>query len=134
MSKASHTEKNLQNERHGGGSFGPDPPSPMDCLEHVESSFNIPGVSIAMPQSSGDPECGKTINKNGPALPTKAKKLNVDRSDSRKYVNYVHKMFLVFIIFEDINCGFKWSDHTQLFFIHLLTRFFVHAYGHKYSF
>ncbi|XP_057449775.1 polycomb group protein EMBRYONIC FLOWER 2-like [Lotus japonicus] len=83
MSKASHTEKNLQNERHGGGSFGPDPPSPMDCLEHVESSFNIPGVSIAMPQSSGDPECGKTINKNGPALPTKAKKLNVDRSDSR---------------------------------------------------
>ncbi|GAU29296.1 hypothetical protein TSUD_226670 [Trifolium subterraneum] len=83
MSRASHSEKNLQNEGNGGVKFGPDHPSTMDYVEHVESSFNIPGVSIAMPQSSEDPECSKSVYKSDPALPTKAKKLNTDRSDSK---------------------------------------------------
>ncbi|KAJ1391720.1 Polycomb protein, VEFS-Box [Sesbania bispinosa] len=83
MSRASRSEKNLQNERLDGGKVGPDHPSSTDYVEHVESSFNIPGVSIAMPQSSGDPECSKSIYKSDPALPTKAKKLNMDRSDTR---------------------------------------------------
>ncbi|RHN53785.1 putative transcription factor C2H2 family [Medicago truncatula] len=83
MSRASRSEKNLQNEGNGGVKFGPDHPSAMDYAEHVESSFNIPGASIAMPQSSEDPECSKSIYKSDPALPTKAKKLNADRSDSK---------------------------------------------------
>lgn len=94
MSRASRSEKNLQNERNDGGKFGPDHPSTTDYLEHVESSFNIQSVSIAMPQSSGDPECSKSIYRSDPALPTKAKKLHMDRSDSRKYVDYVYKAFL----------------------------------------
>lgn len=97
MSRASHSEKNLQNEGNGVGKVGPDHPSATDFLEHVESSFNIPGVSIAMPQSSGDPECSKSVHRSDPALPTKAKKLNMDRSDSRKYVDYVLKAFLFLI-------------------------------------
>ncbi|KAK2426179.1 VEFS-Box of polycomb protein [Trifolium repens] len=83
MSRASHSEKNLQNEGNGGVKFGPDHPSTMDYTEHVESSFNIQGVSIAMPQSSEDPECSKSVYKSDAAQPTKAKKLNTDRSDSK---------------------------------------------------
>ncbi|XP_061347687.1 polycomb group protein EMBRYONIC FLOWER 2-like [Gastrolobium bilobum] len=84
-SRTYHCEKNLQNERHGGGKFDPDHPGTgtTDYLEHVESSFSIPGVSIAMPQFSGDPECSKSIHRSDPALPAKTKKLNMDRSDSR---------------------------------------------------
>lgn len=94
MSKASHTD--LQNEGNGGIKFGPDHPSTTDHLEHVDSSVNNIGVSIAMPQSSEDPECGKSIHRSDLALPTKAKKLNADRSDSKKYVDYVHKtLFLI---------------------------------------
>lgn len=94
MSRASHTD--LQNEGNGGVKFGPDHPSTTDHLERVDSSVNITGVSIAMPQSSEDPECGKSIHRSDPALPTKAKKLNADRSDSKKYVDYVRKtLFLI---------------------------------------
>lgn len=63
MSRASHSEKNLQNEGNGVEKVGPEHPSATDFLEHVEPSFNIPGVSIAMPQSSGDPECSKSIHR-----------------------------------------------------------------------
>lgn len=99
MSRASRSEKNLQNEGNGGVKFGPDHPSAMDYAEHVESSFNIPGASIAMPQSSEDPECSKSIYKSDPALPTKAKKLNADRSDSKRYVDYVHKALFFLILY-----------------------------------
>ncbi|KAL2342014.1 hypothetical protein Fmac_009954 [Flemingia macrophylla] len=88
VSRVSHNEKILPNGRNDGGKFGSDHLGTMDDLDHVESSFNIPGVSIAMPQSSGDPECSKSICKSDPSLPTKTKKLSMDRSDSR------NRMFL----------------------------------------
>lgn len=94
VSRTSRSEKILPSGRNDGGKFGPDHPGTMDNLEHVESNFNIPGVSIAMPQSSVDPECSKSICKSDPALPAKTKKLSMDRSDSRKYV---HKTFLLLI-------------------------------------
>ncbi|KAG5144665.1 hypothetical protein JHK84_030208 [Glycine max] len=96
VSRTSRSEKILSRERNDGGKFGPDHSCTMDDLEHVESSFNIPGVSIAMPQSSVDPECSKSICKSDPALPAKTKKLSMDRSDSRKYV---HKTFLLIFDF-----------------------------------
>lgn len=113
MSRASHSEKNLPHEGNGGVKFGPDHPSAMDYQEHVESSFNIPGVSIAMPQISGDPECSKSIYKSDPAQPTKAKKLNTDRSDSRKYVDYVHKVLLFLFLYfwrYKLNFSFKFLN------------------------
>ncbi|XP_014626860.2 polycomb group protein VERNALIZATION 2 [Glycine max] len=94
VSRTSRSEKILPSGRNDGGKFGPDHPGTMDNLEHVESNFNIPGVSIAMPQSSVDPECSKSICKSDPALPAKTKKLSMDQSDSRKYV---HKTFLLLI-------------------------------------
>ncbi|KAL5072660.1 hypothetical protein RYX36_011644 [Vicia faba] len=57
-----------------------------DHLELVESSVNNIGVSISMPQSSEDHECGKSIHRSDPALPTKAKKLNTDCSDSKNRI------------------------------------------------
>ncbi|KAI5439656.1 hypothetical protein KIW84_025150 [Lathyrus oleraceus] len=91
MSRASHTD--LQNEGNGGVKFGPDHPSTTDHLERVDSSVNITGVSIAMPQSSEDPECGKSIHRSDPALPTKAKKLNADRSDSKNRILLQKRQF-----------------------------------------
>jgi hypothetical protein len=44
MSRASHSEKNLQNEENGGVKFGLVHPSTVDYAEHIESSFNIPCV------------------------------------------------------------------------------------------
>lgn len=99
-------EKILPSGRNDGVKFGPGHPGTMDDLENVVSSFNIPGVSIAMPQSSGDPEFSKSICKSDSALPAKTKKLSMDRSDSRKYV---HKTFcFLYLIFENINCCCKW--------------------------
>lgn len=83
VSRTSRNEKILPNGRNDGGKFGTDHPGTMDDLDHVESSFNIPGVSIAMPQSSVDPECSKSVCKSDPALPAKTRKLSMDRSDSR---------------------------------------------------
>ncbi|RDX95178.1 Polycomb group protein VERNALIZATION 2, partial [Mucuna pruriens] len=83
VSRTSYNEKIFPSGRNDGGKFGPNHPGTTDDLEHVESSFNIPGVSIAMPQSSGDPECSKSVYKSDPALPAKTKKLSMDRSDSR---------------------------------------------------
>jgi len=105
VSRTSRNEKILLSGRNDGGKLGPDHLGTMDDLEHVESSFNISGVSIAMPHSSGDPECSKPICKSDPALPVKSKKLSMDRSDSRKYVN---KAFLIFcfIFFNFTNTRF----------------------------
>ncbi|KAF7810058.1 polycomb group protein EMBRYONIC FLOWER 2-like [Senna tora] len=85
LSKISPSQKDLQNGRHDGGKFGPHYPGGTDYLEHVASSFNIPGVPIAMPQSSRDPECNKSVSRCDSALPAKTRKLSMDRSDSRKY-------------------------------------------------
>ncbi|XP_016201473.1 polycomb group protein EMBRYONIC FLOWER 2 [Arachis ipaensis] len=83
MSKTCHIQKNLQMEKQVVERFGPDVPGTADCLEYVASSFNIQGVSIAMPQSSGDPETSKSVYRSDPAVPAKTKKLNMDRSDSK---------------------------------------------------
>ncbi|CAL0331707.1 unnamed protein product [Lupinus luteus] len=83
ISGTSSIQKNLQNGGQGGGKFDPDHPATMDYLEHVASSFNIPGVPIAMPLSSGDPECSKSVHRSDPVVPAKTKKLNMDRSDSK---------------------------------------------------
>ncbi|KHN42668.1 polycomb group protein EMBRYONIC FLOWER 2-like [Glycine soja] len=93
VSRTSRSEKILPSGRNDGGKFGPDHPGTMDNLEHVESSFNIPGVSIAMPQSSVDPECSKSICKSDPALPAKTKKLSMDRSDSRNRMLLQKRLF-----------------------------------------
>ncbi|BAU00410.1 hypothetical protein VIGAN_10200000 [Vigna angularis var. angularis] len=93
VSRTSRNEKILLSGRNDGGKFGPDHPGTMDDLEHVESSFNISGVSIAMPQSSGDPECSKSICKSDPALPAKSKKLSMDRSDSRNRMLLQKRVF-----------------------------------------
>ncbi|XP_014619297.1 polycomb group protein EMF2B-like isoform X3 [Glycine soja] len=93
VSRTSRSEKILSRERNDGGKFGPDHSCTMDDLEHVESSFNIPGVSIAMPQSSVDPECSKSICKSDPALPAKTKKLSMDRSDSRNRMLLQKRLF-----------------------------------------
>lgn len=58
-------------------------------IEDVASSFNIPGVSIAMAQSSVDPECGKLSAGNDAVAPVlhhiaKSRKLSADRSELRK--------------------------------------------------
>ncbi|WVZ10457.1 hypothetical protein V8G54_014987 [Vigna mungo] len=89
VSRTSRNEKILLSGRNDGRKSGPDHPGTMDDLEHVESSFNISGVSIAMPQSSGDPECSKSICKSDPALPAKSKKLSMDRSDSRNVCKHI---------------------------------------------
>ncbi|QCD82479.1 hypothetical protein DEO72_LG2g2818 [Vigna unguiculata] len=57
MSRTSQNEKIMLSEKHDEGKFGPDYLGTMEDLEHVESSFNIYDVSIAMPQSSRDHEC-----------------------------------------------------------------------------
>ncbi|KAL5181752.1 Polycomb group protein EMF2B [Glycine soja] len=93
VSRTSRSEKIFPSGRNDGGKFGPDHPGTMDNLEHVESSFNIPGVSIAMPQSSVDPECSKSICKSDPALPAKTKKLSMDRSDSRNRMLLQKRLF-----------------------------------------
>ncbi len=78
----------MQNGRVGGGNYGPDYPSVIGCIERVASSSNVPGVSIAMAQSSVDPEFVKSLSGSDPAVPAaKARKLNVERSDPRKYVH-----------------------------------------------
>lgn len=99
MSGTSCIQKNLQNGRQGGGNFALDHPGTMDYLEHVASSFNIPGVSIAMPQSSADPECSKSVYKSDPAVPVKTKKLSMDRSDSKKYVHKTYSMLFFSLLF-----------------------------------
>ncbi|XP_027914211.1 polycomb group protein EMBRYONIC FLOWER 2-like isoform X2 [Vigna unguiculata] len=93
VSRTSRNEKILLSGRNDGGKLGPDHLGTMDDLEHVESSFNISGVSIAMPHSSGDPECSKPICKSDPALPVKSKKLSMDRSDSRNRMLLQKRLF-----------------------------------------
>lgn len=75
----------------------------VECIEHVASSFNIPGVSIAMAQSSVDLESGKSIAGNDVAAPAmqhivKSRKLSTERSDPRKYVRTVSAKSITYLI------------------------------------
>lgn len=85
-----------------GGNYGPDYPGATGCIERVASSSNVPGVSIAMAQSSGDPECVKSLFGSDPTVPAKARKLSVERSDPRKYVHQHYFMPSIFAIFHSI--------------------------------
>lgn len=82
VSKSFPSEKEMSNGRVGGN-YGPDYPGATGCIERVASSSNVPGVSIAMAQSSGDPECVKSLFGSDPTVPAKARKLSVERSDPR---------------------------------------------------
>lgn len=66
---------------------GLDYPGAAGCIERVASSSNVPGVSIAMAQSSVDPECVKIVSASDLSVSAKVKKLSVERSDPRKYVH-----------------------------------------------
>lgn len=85
-----------------GGNYGPDYPGAIGCIERVASSPNVPGVSIAMAQSSGDPECVKSLFGSDPTVPVKSRKLSVERSDPRKYVHQRYFMPSIFPIFHSI--------------------------------
>ncbi|XP_062145815.1 polycomb group protein EMBRYONIC FLOWER 2-like isoform X1 [Alnus glutinosa] len=82
VSKSFPSEKEMLNGRVGGN-YGPDYPGATGCIERVASSSNVPGVSIAMAQSSGDPECVKSLSGSDPTVPAKARKLSMERSDPR---------------------------------------------------
>lgn len=84
-SNSSPSEKNMQNVRHGREYNDPDCSSLIKCIERVASSSNVPGVTIAMAQSSMDVDCAKPLPGSDPVLPTRTKK-TMERSDSRKYV------------------------------------------------
>lgn len=73
---------------HVAENLSPDSSGGTESLEHVGSSFNIPGVPIAVAQSSVDPECTKSSSVSDPATMqvSKVRKLATERSDSRRYV------------------------------------------------
>ncbi|XP_030946936.1 polycomb group protein EMBRYONIC FLOWER 2-like isoform X2 [Quercus lobata] len=93
ISKSFPSDEDMQNGRVGGGNYGPDYPSAIGCIERVASSSNVPGVSIATAQSSVDPEFVKSLSVSDPAVPAKARKLNVERSDSRSRVLLQKRQF-----------------------------------------
>ncbi|WCJ25807.1 Polycomb group protein VERNALIZATION 2 [Euphorbia peplus] len=82
-SKSSSSEKDLQNLRHGAENFVACYPNGTELMERVASSSNIPGVSIAMAQSSVDSECIKSQALPAGIHVAKAKKLAVERSDPK---------------------------------------------------
>ncbi|KAK9275790.1 hypothetical protein L1049_023059 [Liquidambar formosana] len=87
-SKSFSNKKDLQNGRNGVENCDPDSPSGTDSIERVASSFNITGVSIAIAQSSVDPECVQSVSGRDPTPPTmpqcaKTRKLSLERSDPR---------------------------------------------------
>ncbi|KAL5748408.1 hypothetical protein ACOSQ2_025705 [Xanthoceras sorbifolium] len=84
-SKSFPSEKSLPNGRDITKNHGFDT---AECIERVASSFNVPGVSIAMAQSSVDPECVKSLAGNDATVPAlqhivKSRKLTTERSDPR---------------------------------------------------
>lgn len=84
-SKLSPSGRKLPNGRDGGITSGF---NGADCIEGVASSFNGPGVPIAMAQSSMDPECVKSLSGSDAVAPAmlhvvKSRKLSTERSDTR---------------------------------------------------
>ena len=74
----------MQNGRHGQETYGSDHPSSMDCIEHGASSSNGLGITIAMAQTSVDLDSAKLLSGNDPPIPSKTKKITMERSDSKK--------------------------------------------------
>ena len=56
----------------------------MDCIEHGASSSNGLGITIAMAQTSVDLDSAKLLSGNDPPIPSKTKKITMERSDSKK--------------------------------------------------
>lgn len=81
-------ETYLQNAQHEGENIVPECPSSMECIERVASSSNIPGVSMAINQSTTGPECYKVLSGSDHLQPAKGRKLMVER-DPRKYVHHL---------------------------------------------
>ncbi|XP_044476998.1 polycomb group protein EMBRYONIC FLOWER 2-like isoform X2 [Mangifera indica] len=91
VSKSSNGKK-LQNGRDANQISGFDV---AESIERVASSFNVPGVSIAMAQSSVDHECVKSLSGSEATAPAilhvvKSRKLTTERSDPRNRV-LLHK-------------------------------------------
>ena len=76
----------MPNGRYGREHYGPDFPSSTDCIERVASSSNVLGVTIALAQTFMDLDCVKPLSGIDPPLPSKTKKITVERSDSKRYV------------------------------------------------
>lgn len=100
VSKSFPCVKEMHNGRIGGN-YGPDYPGAAGCIERVASSSNVPGVSIAMAQSSVDPECIKSVSGSDPAVPAKARRSSAERSDPRKYV---HQGYVFPLLFPRFHC------------------------------
>ncbi|PON64595.1 Polycomb protein, VEFS-Box [Parasponia andersonii] len=83
-------EKAMQNGRHGRENYGPDFPSSTECIERVASSSNDLGITIAMAQTSLDLDCVKPLSGSDPPLPSKTKKITLERSDPKSRV-LLHK-------------------------------------------
>lgn len=75
---------------HVAEGLSPDSSGGTESLEHVGSSFNIPGVPIAIAQSSIDPDCAKSSSVSDPATMqiSKVRKLATERADLKRYVNF----------------------------------------------
>ncbi|KAG7030154.1 Polycomb group protein VERNALIZATION 2 [Cucurbita argyrosperma subsp. argyrosperma] len=76
-------EAYLQNAQQGEN-IGLECPSSMECIEHVASSSNIPGVSMAISQSCTGPECYKVLSGSDHLHPAKARKLTVERDPKNR--------------------------------------------------
>ena len=81
----------MQNAQQGEN-IGLECPSSMECIEHVASSSNIPGVSMAISQSCTGPECYKVLSGSDHLHPAKARKLTVER-DPKKYVYHLFWLY-----------------------------------------
>lgn len=77
----------MLNGRHGLEIFSSDCPSSIDCIERVASSSNALAATMSTVHSSMDLDTVKPPFGSDIVLPTKAKKLTMERSDSRMYVN-----------------------------------------------
>ncbi|KAM5573054.1 polycomb group protein EMBRYONIC FLOWER 2-like [Rosa sericea] len=73
----------IQNGRQGQENNGPHNPRPMESIKCVTSSSSAPGVTIAVAQSSLDPNCVKLQSGSDCAPPAKMRKLNGERSDPK---------------------------------------------------
>lgn len=76
----------MQNGRHGWEHYFTDYPSSVECIERVASSSNVPGITIAMAQTTADLDSVKPLSGIDPPLPPKTKKITMERSDPKKYV------------------------------------------------
>lgn len=93
ISKSFPGEKDMQNGRHGWEHYFTDCPSSVECIERVASSSNVPGITIAMAQTTADLDSVKPLSGIDPPLPPKTKKITMERSDSKNRVLLQKRQF-----------------------------------------